>query len=173
MSSRLALDPGRQGFGWARGAYGQLVAAGVVPQPHTGASLELVAANVINALLRADTVVIERMRMYPPKDGKRRETEQYRTAVANDLLDLQAIGGMVAGALTMPERVRWVHPGAWKGSTTAEQIEARLDAWAGWLPAERPVWAQVKALGKTLRHNAVEAVALLLGEHGLARIRWV
>lgn len=179
----LSLDPGRQGFGVAAFPGACLAAATVVPQPqhppHTQPSIADTAAHVVTVLRPLLThlppitsVVIERMRVYPRvrRAGARQETEQARTAKANDLLDLQAIGALVAAHFAHPSVIVYRTAPEWKGSTTAEAIEARLDVWRGWSAGEIGAWGRVRGIGKTLRHNAVEAVALGLGY--LGRIRW-
>lgn len=174
MTARiLDLDPGRAGFGWAYHP-GYLASAGVVPQPKSLRSyeqppLEVVAGAVVRALRDAAVdptlVVVERMQIYPPGPT---EKPGRAVAVGNDLLDLQAIGGLVAGWFRVPVLYRF--PRQWKGTTDTDVIEARLRVWRGWQPADAQAWESVQALGKTLRHNAVDAVAMVLAEAG--RIRW-
>jgi len=188
MSSLLALDPGRQGFGWALFERGVLRCCGVFPQPpapraHQQPSIwdvSFAAANnvafgvgkalgVAQSVLRVDEVVLEQMVAYPPPRGKK-ETARARTAKANDLLDLQAIGAWVAG--TFRASTHWVEARSWKGGTDTDAIEERLIGRIGnpsrWTLVEGDLVAAVRPIG--LRHNAVDAVAIGLVHLGRLRL---
>ena len=194
----LGLDPGRAGFGWGLLTPRlELVAAGVVPQPKgprdgQQAPLTQVVAAVLRdiccrpafqlAQVWGIQAAVERMRVYPPREeGNRRSRNLIGELVgkANDLLDLQAIGGLVAGALVPPERVRYWYPAEWKGSLDDEQVQARM-CWhapanvngervAGCMtPAERALIEAIKPRG--LQHNAWEASGLAMVAAGRLRL---
>jgi hypothetical protein len=186
----LSLDPGRQGFGWAAIDARKLVACGVVPQPDKARDYQQVAARsvasgvalVIRQALseRCDLrlmgrVVLERMVHYPPSPGaKIKQDERTRTKVANDLLDLQLIGALVAAALCPLMAITLRAAREWKGSTDTAVLERRLLEGLGTVPPlldehERALLLAVKPAG--LRHNAVDAISLGLQECG--RVRWV
>ncbi len=183
----LGLDPGRLGMAWGllRNEDQTLVRARVLP-PAPGpreferANPQEVALHAAGLILsevagwRITDLAVEYMVHYPPARrvrGARRETEQARTAKANDLIDLTAIAALVVGLVCPHARLNYYRPGEWKGTTPTEAIEARLDEWAGWFPAERQVWADVKKLGKSIRHNGVDVAALLLVDAGRLRLR--
>lgn len=185
----LSLDPGRQGFGWAAIDARKLVACGVVPQPDKERDYQQVAARSVAAgvalAIRSDlskhttractTLVLERMVHYPPSPGaKIKQDERTRTKVANDLLDLQLIGALVAAALCPLMAITLRAAREWKGSTDTAVLERRLLEGLGTVPPlldehERALLLAVKPAG--LRHNAIDAVAMGLGETG--RVRWV
>jgi len=169
MSLLLSLDPGRQGLGWAAFRDGKLVAAGVVKQPkgprdYEQASLQEVADNARTEILRTvqgltmllpspfRSCVVERMTSYPGKG-------QY---AANDLLDLQAIGGMVAGALCPLAGISWLRPQEWKGSVDTEILAGKLGTWLS--PEELAICAVAEKKHKKRWHNAVDAIHLA-GKH--------
>lgn len=192
MSYYIGLDPGRQGFGWAvLDSCPALVAAGVVPQPkppHKFArtALPVIALCVVRSILDAvpdllrrtgNRAVVERMVQYPPAPRERGKARSRATdvAIANDLLDLQALGGMVAGALVPLANITYRTAHEWKGNTDWEAIERRL------LGDDSLEIARVLTLPETailnavrpwgLRHNAVEAAGMVLQE--VERVRWV
>ena len=199
MTWCLSLDPGRQGFGWAAYEHtltlrqdAKLRACGVVPQPQSKRDFESAALQDVAAKVASDIdaaleplgftdvnagAVIERMVLYPGQ----------KVYAANDLLDLQAIGGMVAAALVPLGRITYRRPSEWKGSVDTEVIARRLletpplhhtravnpltvqelellrEAClrAGYKTPERP--------GKA--HNIVDAAAMGLVEAGRLRLR--
>lgn len=196
MTSLLHLDfdPGRKGFGWAARLDLSVVAAGVVPPPPPPRDFERAPAVAVAehaelaircALHRAGvplhpgfahSVGVEYMVHYPPKESlkgarKRGPDEKARTAIANDLIELQAIGALVARAFVFsPRAVIYRTAGQWKGTTDSDAIERRLAEWQGWLAGEHEIWVKLLLLGKTLRHNAVEALAMSLARAGRFRL---
>jgi len=194
----LSLDPGRQGFGWGALRTAQLVACNVVPQPERLRDYQQVpvmqVADAVCAAIYRDLcalaertrdprlhpdcvrgVVLERMVHYPPSPGaKIKQDERTRTKVANDLLDLQLIGALVAAALCPLMAITLRAAREWKGSTDTAVLERRLLEGLGTVPPlldehERALLLAVKPAG--LRHNAVDAISLGLQECG--RVRWV
>jgi hypothetical protein len=195
----LDLDPGRKGFGWAARLDTTLIAAGAVPPPppprdfarapavavaeHAELAIRcaLLAAGVPPSGPVAASVGVEYMVHYPPKRARRvpgrtvrqpqEPDEKARTAIANDLIELQAIGALVARAFVMmPSAITYRTAPQWKGSTDTDVIERRLSEWWGWLPEELPVWNGVMRLPLGLRHNAVDAGAMSLVRAGRFRL---
>jgi hypothetical protein len=172
---KLAFDSGREGFGWAVGDPDKVVACGVVQSPkavrvYSQVSIEDVAANVIQHLrelvgLTMDVCYVERMVHYPPRPGER-TNERKRTAIANDLLDLQAIAALVAGALR-PAKVVYRTPFEWKGNLDTEVIERRLRKVL--TPAEVALVDAIQPAG--LRHNGWDATGLLCSQTGRVRFK--
>ncbi len=174
--SLLSLDPGRKGFGWAFFSAGKLLACGVVKQPkgprdYAQPSLEAVAANVEREIRCAldgvlpyydhrgqvfDRCVIERMTSYPGQ----------KAFAANDLLDLQAIAGLVAGALCPLAGVRYLTPAEWKGQTETEALIARA-AMVFSVEEMAILRAMEKKYGKTLAHNGWDSA--LMGKVALGK----
>jgi hypothetical protein len=186
----LSLDPGRQGFGWGALQGRGLLQCNVVPQPKKlrdyqqvdVVSVALAVEDSIRAAMGWSSarppdvaVVLERMVHYPPTPGdakKIKQDERTRTKLANDLLDLNLLGGLVARAFSRNITVRY--PRDWKGTTDTTVLERRLLEGLGTVPPllderERALMLAIRPEG--LRHNAVDAVAMGLGETG--RVRWV
>ena len=202
MTWLLSLDPGRQGFGWAafdltpnlRTARqdARCRACGVVPQPKSKRDFEAAALQDVAAKVASDIdaaleplgftdvnagAVVERMVLYPGQ----------KTYAANDLLDLQAIGGMVAAALVPLRQITYRRPSEWKGSVDTEVIARRLlETPASPMPhARNPLTVQEQELLREacLRagyktperpgraHNIVDAAAMGLVEVGRLRLR--
>jgi len=188
----LDLDPGRKGFGWAARLDQTVIAASVVPPPppprdfdrastvavadHAELAIRCALAVRAGVLLPAASVGVEYMVHYPPKPAprgvkRRQPDEKARTAIANDLLELQAIGALVARAfVACPASIIYRTAAQWKGSTDTDAIERRLNEWCGWLPVELAVWAGVQRLAKDLRHNAADATAMALVRAGRFRL---
>lgn len=198
----LYLDPGRQGPAWAVREGRRMVRAEVVPptlprRDFERAHPEDVAASIVDHIVRGltrqtplgpvgpeafDRVVCEFMVHYPPKapqagPGARRgpkEDARTRTAIANDLIDLASIAGPVAGYFCHPRNLTYVPARAWKGSTSTEALERRLDITTErggfWLPGELDLWMKIKRLGKTVRHNAVDVMVMGLQDAGRFRV---
>lgn len=174
----LTIDPGMgQGsaLGWAcsAGPFGVVVPP-KAPRDFAQPSVSSVAANAVSCIREAlvswqmiDKVTVEYMVHYPPRPGKRL-SEKARTAIANDLLALQAIGGMVAAAFVIPGQIKWVTPHQWKGSTDTAVLEARLRE-PGCLSAEE--LRILDGIPRALRHNAVDAKVMLMIEQGRFRVR--
>jgi hypothetical protein len=183
----LGLDPGRAGMAWGllRNEDRTLVKARVLPpatkpRDFDRAGPQAAALHAAGLILsevagwRITDVVVEYMVHYPPapaRRGARRESERARTAKANDLIDLTAIAALTVGLVCPHACLTYYTAYDWKGYTDTDAIEARLDEWQGWLPGEREIWEDVKKLGKTVRHNAVDVAALLLVHAGRLRLR--
>lgn len=193
MTWLLSLDPGRQGFGWAafERLCGDMIlrACGTTPQPKSKRDFEAAALQDVAAKVASDIdaaleplgftdvnagAVVERMVLYPGQ----------KTYAANDLLDLQAIGGMVAAALVPLGRITYRRPSEWKGSVDTEVITRRLLECAPGI-AINPLTVQeleilreacLRAGYKTPErpgkaHNIVDAAAMGLVEAGRLRLK--
>ena len=147
----LAVDPGKHALGWSAWSGGDLVACGLARAE--GRDLGALAAALVEQVpCGADVAVVERMvhgytSMAAIKDK-----------VAKDLLDLQAIGGYVAGA-SGARKVVWASAHEWKGETPKTVTAKRVDK------ALRPeelatMRAALKTIPKALRHNLVDGVAI-------------
>lgn len=163
----VAIDPGRQGLGWAHFYKGRLDACGVVPalkatRSHTQPDLGLACAHAANWVSEAlpglprhtARVVVERMAHYPGSKAA--------DSKAADLLDLQAIGAFVAGRLN-PLPPTYYTPKQWKGSTPKAIQGRRILAALG--PEE---WPAAEALKGAKAHNALDAIGI--GLHHLGRL---
>lgn len=171
----IAIDPGLNATGWSAwtrcGDSHQLVAAGLVQMPAswrlctvTERSVEI-ARQVLGAAFLvtgpaatqviANATVIELPQQYAVTKGTKGDP--------NDLIDLAALCGTIAGALqTSGSRVAYVRPREWKGQTpkdcTEERARARLQ------PSELARVTLPKA--ESLQHNVWDAVGIGLWATG-------
>lgn len=110
----------------------------------------------------ADRVVVERMFHYPTHG--RQDSRQRQDRVANDLLDLQAIGGIVAGHVVAPGgSIEYVTAHGWKGETPKDVTARRI------MGPERPILLPeeleilrriLAAIPKGLHHNVLDALGI-------------
>jgi hypothetical protein len=199
----VSIDPGKGvkgGLGWGVAVNGEVLAADVFQAPARArlqaltlgalaqGAVEHIRLNVpfraLGSMLRSpgwapDLIVIERMVQYPPKPTARvgARSRAAEVAIANDLLDLQAIAGLVAGMLGGPRcKIVYRRPSEWKGGLDWTALRGRLlgDAEYGVAPVLTPPECEVLramiARTRSLAHNGIEATALLVGE--LGRVRW-
>jgi hypothetical protein len=164
-STLLAIDPGKKGLGWSAWNFGELLAAGIARSPrglhHLGEQAIALAAQVPSG---ADEAVVERMVQYPSRG--RRDSVQRQDALANDLLDLQAIGGIVA-ARCVTGGIYFATPHEWKGELPKEVVILRVRNLLSEGEA-KTLEGALEDIPASLRHNALEAVGL-----GLWRLkRW-
>lgn len=152
----LAIDPGRAQLGWSAWRCGELVDCGLARTQYT--QLGAIAQHFASQMPKgANRVLVERMWMYPPKPG---ESLSRATAVANDLLDLQAIGGMVAALCLAPGCfIEWQTAAQWKGQVPKDVTHRRLKKSLS--VVEYAVMEnRLAAVPKSLQHNVKDAVAL-------------
>lgn len=107
---------------------------------------------------RGDTVVVEQMVHYPGQRGAKAD------ATANDLLDLQAIGGYVAGYFKCP--VKWIPAREWKGQVPKTVTRSRVIKTLSDGENYRLAGTTAK-YPKSLHHNLYDAVGL--GLYALGR----
>lgn len=171
----LAVDPGLNATGWSTwarvGDSHQLLAAGLVQMPAswrlhtvTDRSVEIARQVLGHAQLVtgsasvqaiANATVIELPQQYAVTKGTKGDP--------NDLIDLAALCGTIAGALQINgSRVAYVRPREWKGQTpkdcTEERARARLQ------PSELARVQLPKA--ESLQHNVWDAVGIGLWATG-------
>lgn len=178
MTYSLAIDPGRAGLGWAVGLNGQLVDCGLArapkgPRDFAQASISQVASNAISKIPGHLYTLgaVERMLSIPGSSAMQ--------AKANDLLDLQAIGNLVIGALVPAHNVHHFYPAQWMmGSppTHANHLRIRNALAMNELVVlgECSRAALTGAKGRTalsLEHNIWDAVGILLHLHGRLHAR--
>ena len=165
MTYSLSVDPGRAALGWAVWYNGRLVDCGLArgPKParaFTQPSISRVASAALATIPRHPYRLgaVERMRHYPGKGSS--------DAKANDLLDLQAIGGLVVGALVPLASVLYFDPSEWMGGSVPEKanqlrVTRALDG------NESAVFAQaLQMYPKSLQHNMYDGVGIGLHLHG-------
>jgi hypothetical protein len=108
-------------------------------------------------------VWVEQMRMTMAQDGKKGMPAAI--AKGNDLLELQAVGAYVAGALGT---LRYASPGTWKGQTSKEVTENRVHKYL--TPSELAIVREALSKHRDgLAHNLYDAVGI--GLHGTGRYR--
>lgn len=162
MKLEIAIDPGKHGCGLAMFIDGLLVHAeyvsGLGGQRHP--LLEPVAG-VVKILESArdageiETVVIERPKIY---DATHQKGDQ------RDIADLLIVAGGLACAASLVSRsVLFVEPSQWKGQTSTEIIEHRLQKHLSTEEHEKIEWPRAR---KTLGHNVVDAVGIGLWHVG-------
>lgn len=152
MTTVLSVDPGSKGLGWARWLDGQLIMMGY----SRSAAKDIEERAIAHALAipgpRVDVAVVERMTLYPGQSKSQ--------AAANDLLDLQLIGGYVAGAcLGLGGRLKAVRPSEWKGQVPKEIMGRRIVSRLHQVEAERLTFALEK-IPASLQHNLLDAVGI-------------
>ena len=100
--------------------------------------------------------------LHYPHHG-RKDTRQRADKVANDLLDLQAIGGIIAGRSGAGEIVYYTAR-EWKGQRPKEATKHLVEKTLSL--QERLVYDQVLAsVASGLRHNVIDAVGIGLRHH--------
>lgn len=165
-SSSIAIDPGKGGhnggLGWSAWEKVDLLSAGLA---RVKGRLELghraleLASQIPSG---AEEATVEQMFHYPTHG--RRDTIQRADRVANDLLDLQAIGGIVAAKCTTGA-ITYVTAHGWKGEIPKDVVILRV--WKLLTPEEkRTLEACLRGIPESLHHNVLEAVGL-----GLWRLR--
>jgi hypothetical protein len=170
VGSLLAIDPGKKALGWSAWAAGELLSAGIARLPRGfrlqgEASLGAQAVELASQVpTGAEEAVVERMVQYPTRG--RRDSVQRQDALANDLLDLQAIGGIVA-ARCVTGGIYFATPHEWKGELPKEVVILRVRNLLSEGEA-KTLEGALEDIPASLRHNALEAVGL-----GLWRLkRW-
>ena len=127
--SLISMDPGVTTCAAVRWVGGRLTLAALYVRPAGLARRgSLLASELLSRVAqeasqylvrnmpRAEALVVERMQIYP---GKTKNTQP------NDLLDVQAVGALVAGRLS--DDVVWVHPNEWKGTVPKRIDHARSE----------------------------------------------
>jgi hypothetical protein len=170
MATLLAIDPGQDGLSASVFHHARLINGKVVHLPaqtRSPMSLHTQAEAAIAALggrgWCPDVIAIERMRFLGA--GQHMSAKLVKQTIA--ILDLQAIGGLVAGAYPCPKY--YYYPSEWMGGSMPENIVqgrvmGKLDAneanvFANWL----------EATPKNLRHNCFDSTAIGLAHLG----RWL
>lgn len=157
MIYTLVCDPGKKHPGWSAWAVTELVACGLARVPkgrHTLGQRALLIADQLPS--GADVCVVERMFHYPSHG--RRDSRHAADAKANDLLDLQAIGGIIAGRSGAGEIVYYTARD-WKGQRPKEATKHLVEKTL--TPQERLVYGQALAqVASGLRHNVIDAVGI-------------
>jgi hypothetical protein len=178
VSTLLAIDPGRAGLGWAFFQGKELRALGVVKQPkgprdYVAASLEDVAANAVAEIESATWSFRGELHFRELEASCTVERMHYArgwTKDPNDLLDLQAIGGMVAAALCPLSGIRWKKEGQWKQKQDMKRVVERLvsENEAKLSPEELSIVLATVKKHKSLAHNGIAALGIGLETLG----RW-
>lgn len=160
MTVTVAVDPGKVRSGLAVLVDGQLAAARLVP----GAGRDQPAASPLRELCagHSGVLVVEVPQVYDPSKSPAR---------ARDLVDLAVVAGAWTGyGAGLGLTVREVNPARWKGQlpkhVTAERARAVLTT------EERDLLdAELSRVRRSLRHNVLDAVALVLVEAGRLKLR--
>jgi len=156
------IDPGRN-LGWACWYSRDLIACGLTrSRLKEVGGLGLALAEGIP--VGADRVYVEQMVHYP---GKTR-SKQREEAQPNDLIQVTALGAIVAGRIDAKE-IHYLPAIKWKGTRPTEGvIEKIVDKTLG--AEETAIYeAAMEATPRSLRHNIVDAVAIGLWLHGRMR----
>lgn len=156
----LSIDPGKKALAWAAWDGWALFACGMSrlpnkqPHGHLGDIAKVHAQAIPGGV---DLVVVEEMAA-PYERQKDTAQKEARTLV--DLLQLQAIGGMVAGTLVRPGGdIHPVKANDWKGSMGKDKIPHWVSKTL--TQPEADILAAALALHRgDLRHNIWEAVAI-------------
>jgi hypothetical protein len=156
----LAIDPGQQGLAWVLGGE-ELISGGVVTlgkgKLYTEAS---VATGAMPSPSQVRHIALERMWYYPQRSSAKASSE------IKAILDLQAIGGLVAGYYRVP--ITYYTAREWMGgSLPAHIVQGRVEMFLQ--GQEKDVFASIlRATRKDLRHNAYDAAGIWLRHQG----RW-
>lgn len=145
----LAIDPGVQGCGWAEFTGPTLMSCGYLRS--TGETMAERAMSYAKYFQSEsfNHVVVERMRHYP--------NAQERDAKANDLLDLQLLGGYIAGSLRC--NFFSVFASEWKGQVPKDVMNARVMKRLRDLERVR-FNHDVEKIRPSLRHNVIDAIGI-------------
>jgi hypothetical protein len=167
----LAIDPGQDGLSASLFINGRLSDGVVVHLPaqtRKPDSLDNQARAALQAICARSwpmpqAIAVERMRYLGA--GQHQSAQLVKKTIA--ILDLQAIGGLVAGAYPCPKF--YYYPSEWMGGSLADHIVqhrvwAKLDSGEGQI-LERILMATPKAL----QHNAFDSAAIGLSHLG----RWL
>jgi hypothetical protein len=160
----IAIDPGKKNLAWAAFFGAELVSCGLA-RARTGErfDLELNAAALAEGIPKGfDHAVVERMVHYA--SIHRKDTIQLQDSIANDLLDLQEIGAIVACA-SGATRLFYYTPHQWKGPRPKNVVHKQV---RGVLSADETKTLEtcLKPIPSALRHNPLDAVGL-----GLRHVR--
>lgn len=161
----IAIDPGKRGLGWS--AFGPamegnpptdfltagLARLGKVRPPNLGGQAIYLASQVPGGFAEA---VVEQMFQYPTHG--RRDSVQRQDRVANDLLDLQAIGGIVAARCCSGD-ITYVTAHGWKGEMPDEVVKRRVEKILSEIEL-RKLSAALADVPEGLHHNMWESTAL-------------
>lgn len=161
----VAIDPGKKCLGWAIAHDGIITACGAAqPRGVNGRNLGALARNLAMQIplgpVRTDLVIIEHMMHYPTKG--RIDTVQRQDAIANDLIDLAAIGAY-CGAQQNALSVVFRTPAEWKGQVPKAVHQRRI--WGKLHTWEHKIFGDVK-LADHLKHNVMDAIGIALHELG-------
>lgn len=171
----LGHDPGIQGPSWAVAKDNVLAACNVVrgpdlpafTKPTPGQVAHLILQDIQRTVPEVDKVYVEQMVHYPPGRTTKKLDERARTAIANDLIMLSSISGIVVGSLCAPLGVRYFPPGTWKGRVDKKVTKHRVEK--ALTPPEVEVLNRALAgIIPSLRHNLYDAIGILFV--GLGRI---
>lgn len=161
MSLVAAIDPGIEQLAWAGGVLDPgagLLACGLSRLPKDFHDLDPGGIGLDHASRIPggfDVAIVERMFHYPDPTG--RVSPQKSNAVANDLINLAAIGGIVGARVA--DIVRFVPARQWKGQLPKDVSERRIRKV---LRAEEEAELDrvLSTIPVTLRHNVVDAVGI-------------
>ena len=164
-----AIDPGKKALAWAHFDGSSLIKAGLSRFPKDAVTWDMNLAEYAcyHALQvpPADVAVLEGMFQYPP-GPQAKLTPKAQIAVANDLLQLQAIGGIVAGKVG--DKVILLTAAEWKGQVDKSVTQHRLQETLDLLELTR-LQACLAKIPPSMQHNTYDAVALGLTYLGRMR----
>lgn len=156
----LAIDPGQQGLAWMLGGE-ELIGGAVITLPKADLYRQAaVALMFMPGPGQVRHIALERMWYYPQRSSAKASSE------IKAILDLQAIGGLVAGYYRCP--VTHYTAREWMlGSLPSHIVQGRVEMFLQ--GRETDVFVEIlRATRKDLRHNAYDAAGIWLRYQG----RW-
>lgn len=166
MSMVIAIDPGKFSLGWSAWVARKLVGCGLAraERGHHMTIGDLAASMAGQLPTKADVAVVERMVYGYTRIQAKGVKAMAR--VAADLLDLQAIGGFVAGhSIREGGTIEWFSAHQWKGEAKKEMTDKHVRKALS--PEELEIFQEAfLAIPKNLRHNMTDGVGLGLYYRG-------
>lgn len=155
-----AIDPGKKQLAWAHFELNVFQSAGLSRFPLKALTWDTGIADYAfyhgTQVPPADMVVVEGMYHYPP-GPENKLSRKAQIAVANDLLQLQAIGCLVAGNVGKRWDVRTASE--WKGQVDKDVTKRRAGRELDLLELTR-AQACLAKVPPSLQHNVWDAIAL-------------
>lgn len=162
---RIAIDPGKEALGWALGRH-EIQAAGLIRNVDRKALHQSFASLRLGLPWNEPAEVwMEYMVQYPY------QRPDVATAKANDLLNLQFVGGVLVGALAQQLgfghcKICPIEPSAWNGGAQESVVQARVKAE---LETEERAALGLHRYPVGLQHNLWDAAGIWL--YGAGRLR--
>lgn len=149
ISALIGIDPGTRALGWVRGTEAGIVISAGCSRVRPGAIADM-AAEHARAIGHGTSHLAHLEAMH--WDGRRPTT-------VGDLLDVQAVGAIVAARVAA--EIRMVKPGEWKGTIPKEIHHPRLLAVLD--PAERRIVdAACAQAGATHAKEVLDALGIMM-----------